>query len=196
METKVETEAKGKKHLPRKTEWGKVMTPLEALERLKNDQFSCAKEKYALILEIETMSFSSEQEKDLAELLWTFVSSRLRNRQEDLVVVCSAIRKMIGSMDVYDMDRLITFIPNNELPLPTTLEIVKMVARKFIANPPPLPDMYVLGDAIWEVFKSSVQKPQENYSAITLNALLSLSAMKSKYFRPALELFYSFYNHM
>jgi hypothetical protein len=141
-----------------------------------------------VIIEAEAVFFDANQEKELVELLWGAVlTMRRRRQQEDLVAMCSAIRKLVACMDVHDMDRLLALVPDSELAPEIELEVVKMAARKFVANPPSLPDTYLLADAAYVIFKASMLDLKDGCRAATaMNALLALSAMRSRHFQPAL----------
>ncbi|NUN97751.1 MAG: hypothetical protein HUU16_16435 [Candidatus Omnitrophica bacterium] len=144
-------------------------------------------ERRRLILAAEEMDFTGEQRMELLPLLRGFIEEfRDSNERDDLIAVGSAIRNYVALMDVSQIGALASVLePGHRAVIPQEieLEIVKMVARKFAANPPaapePEPELATRLMELAEAYLNPRVLPRGRFSAIALLALQGLAGMRS-----------------
>jgi len=93
-----------------------------------------------MICDAETLHVSGAQREQLSSILWNYISAHRDDTQSDvLTAVGSAIRKYIAMLDVSRMNEVASLLEAGHrapLSLELELEVVKMIYRKFEANPP------------------------------------------------------------
>lgn len=140
-----------------------------------------------LIVEAEVIRFAKEQVPQLLSVLWRFIESyRDSNDVEDLVAVGSAIRKLVALMDASEIGSVASLLETGHratLPLETEVELTKMIARKFRANPPqsldPEPQLAERLFGLFGAYSSPHVLPRGKHKTVAMNALLGLAGMCS-----------------
>ena len=156
---------------------------LRALRQNAGDDHTCRQ----AVIQAEAVFFTPEEEKQLGPILLRFIEDRRDSDDpEDLVAVGSAIRKYVAAMipdAVGSVASLLEAGHRATLPLETEVEITKMIARKFTANPPPAPDLQPeLGERLFALARAYLDPyvlPRRKFAAIALNAVVALTAMLS-----------------
>jgi hypothetical protein len=170
--------------------------PSDVLQRLQNDSLD-HQERRRLIIEAEVLDFAPDQLEHVTSILCEFIGEyRESNEPADLVAVGSAIRKCIATLRAtealaYAAD-LLKAGPRAQVPLEVELELTKMVVRKLTANPPSVGDFLpTLADRLFEITETYLSPrllARKNYGAITLNAILGLSLLRSRHAAEAIRL--------
>lgn len=169
-------------------EWDEnPLTPQDVLEQLQNPDIPHT-DRRQLIIEAEGLDFDVDESTVLIPLLFEFIMKyRDSNNPEDLLAAGSAIRNYVALLPLTDVGTVATLLePGHQtvLPLEIQLEIAKMVARKFTANPPhqvePEPELANHLAGLAKAYMEPHILPREKYAAVTVNALLALAAMRSK----------------
>jgi hypothetical protein len=140
-----------------------------------------------LIIEAEAINLSVEQETELAVILREFIESRRdSNDPDDVVAVGSAMRKYVACIGINDLEGLLPLLESGHKARPSTalvLELVKMVARKYAANPPakddPCPTLAKSLAKIATPYLNAYVLPHDKFAAIALNATMALVGMMS-----------------
>jgi hypothetical protein len=144
-------------------------------------------EQRQLVLETEAMGFSVEQDRELKPVLREYIERyRDSNEPEDLIAVGSAIRKYVAIMDMSDMASIASILESSHravLPVEVELELMKMIVRKFAANPPSSPNLFPkLAEQISDLTKAYLNPrilPQGKYAAVAMNGVQGLVSMVS-----------------
>lgn len=177
----------------RQEETHETLQPEEVIALLGNPNLDL-NERRRLILSAEDLDFTAEQERELLPLLRDFIEKfRDSNEREDLIAVGSAIRNYVALMDVSRIGTLASLLePGHRAVIPQEieLEIVKIVARKFAANPPaapaPEPELATRLMELAEAYLNPRVLPRGRFSAIALLALQGLAGMRSPQLEPLL----------
>ncbi len=113
------------------------LTPVDVLAELEH---LGAEATPRLICCAESLRVSGGDRDRLSSILWTYISAHRDDRRpEVLTAVGSAIRKYIAILDVSRMSEIVSLLEaghREPLTVELELEVVKMVYRKFEANPP------------------------------------------------------------
>ena len=111
------------------------------------------------------------------------------NDREDRVAVCSAVRSYVGLAETAQVESVAELLEPGYRASPTLdtlLETLKMVARKFAANPPGSPNQYpALSGQIHRVARAYLNPyvlPQGKHAAVAINAAQALAALASPEF--------------
>lgn len=161
---------------------------MSLISELQNPN-STPQQQTTIIIEAEVVNFSEDEEKILAPILLDFIQKHYGTKQENISTsVCSAIRKYVAIISVDELSTISDLLnPDYEIPIMVELEILKMLYRKFEANPPnknsAFPDIscFVYNIANEYISAHRVLKNAKYYSAATLNAVLCLVAMRDFY---------------
>ena len=140
-----------------------------------------------LVIAAEGIHFTDEQDRQLIPALMEFIESfRDSNDCEDRVAVCSAIRSYVGLAGTAQVESVAKLLePGHRASptLPTLLETLKMIARKFAANPPRSPNQYpALSGQLERVARAYLNPyvlPQDKHAAVAMNAVQALAALAS-----------------
>jgi len=149
-----------------------------------------------LVIEAEVVRFSPPHKEALLHLLRDFIEKyRDSNDRQDQIAVGSAIRKYVACMNVADVGSvglLLEAGQRGEPPLEIKLVIVKMIGRKFAANPPLAPNAEPeLADKVFELAEASLFRhvlPEGKWAAMGLEAVHALAAMLSSKAEIAIDL--------
>jgi hypothetical protein len=140
-----------------------------------------------LVIAAEGIHFTDDQDRQLIPALMQFIENfRDSNDPEDRIAVCSAIRSYVGLAGAAQVDSVANLLePGHRASLTSDmlLETVKMVARKFAANPPESPNPYpALSGQVEQVARAYLNPyvlPQNKHAAVAMNAVQALAALAS-----------------
>ena len=140
-----------------------------------------------LVIAAEGIHFTDDQDRQLIPALMEFIENfRDSNGREDQVAVCSAIRSYVGLAGTAQVESVAELLEPGYRASPTLdtlLETLKMVARKFAANPPGSPNQYpALTGQIERVARAYLNPyvlPQDKHAAVAMNAMQALAALAS-----------------
>ncbi len=141
-----------------------------------------------LIVAAEAIRFTDAQDRRLTAALAEFVTKfQDSNDPEDRLAVCSAIRSYVGMMQIDEVSAVARFLQTGHraiAPLDTTLETIKMISRKFAANPPEnvdtQPTLSEQLESIAIAFVNPHVLPHGNHAALVMNAVQALASMASR----------------
>ncbi len=140
-----------------------------------------------LVIAAEGIHFTDDQDQQLIPVLMEFIENfRDSNDREDRVAVCSAIRSYVGLVGTAQVESVAKLLEPGHRASPTVdtlLETLKMIARKFAANPPASPNQYpALSGQLERVARAYLNPyvlPQSKNAAVAMNALQALAALAS-----------------
>ena len=143
-----------------------------------------------LVIAAESIHFTDNQDRQLIPALKEFIESfRDSNVREDQIAVYSAIRSYVGLAETAQVESVAELLEPGYRASPTLdtlLETLKMVARKFAANPPGSPNQYpALSGQIHRVARAYLNPyvlPQGKHAAVAINAAQALAALASPEF--------------
>lgn len=146
-------------------------------------------DRIGLICDAETMLFmvDSERERVMAFLLEYIKENFHSTHNNTKIAVGSAIRKYIAMMDVSRANEVIPLLKTCKIHsdlLALELEIIKIVQRKFEANPPYFDDTFPeLANAIWKIAQRSIDEAifgkVDYHPTIACLAIMCLVGMRS-----------------
>jgi nitroreductase len=122
----------------------------------------------------------------LSSILWDYISTHRDDIRSDvLTAVGSAIRKYIAMLDVSRMNEIASLLEAGHrapLSLELELEVVKMIYRKFEANPPAATDTEVaLAARLWEMAQDYMRPRfilREKYATVASLAVEAIVALR------------------
>lgn len=152
--------------------------------------------KASLICDAETLQFDRDQRSRLSALLWDYIRTNRDSRKTDaLVAVGSAIRKYVAMLNVERIGEIAELLDAGhraQLPLHLELEVVKMIYRKFEANPPTQPDgQRILAERLLEMAEGYATRRQilrDYHASIAALSIEAIVAMRSERAGDALKL--------
>ncbi len=141
-----------------------------------------------LIIQAEMLRFDETQKQQLLPALWEFIMARrASNNLDDVIAVGSAIRKYVANIATENLGSMATLLEEGHCatpPLDVELEIVKMIYRRFEANPPteadPQPE---LAERVREMaldYMTPRVLPHGKHATVAMLAVQALAAMLSK----------------
>lgn len=145
------------------------------------------------ICDAETIRFQPAQRERLAITLWNFILGHRDNVRADvLVAVGAAIRKYVAMLSNDRIGEITTLLETGHramLPLDLELEVVKMVYRKFEANPPakadPQPE---LAERLWEMAQDYMRPRiilRDKHATVASLSIEAIVAMRSQFAKEA-----------
>ncbi len=140
-----------------------------------------------LVIAAEGIHFTDEQDQQLIPVLMKFIEDfRDSNDHEDRIAVCSAIRTYVGLMGTAQIEstaRLLEPGHRASADVDSLLEALKMISRKFAANPPGSPNQYPeLSDQLDQIARAYLNPhvlPHDKNAAVAMNAVQALAAAAS-----------------
>jgi len=132
-----------------------------------------------LVIAAEGIRFTDDQDRELLPALTAFIHRfRDSNDRENQIAVCSAIRTCVGLTPTTQIESVGAFLEPGHRAYPsldTLLETVKMIARKFAANPPESPNEHPTLSCQLErlarAYMSPYVLPHGKNAALAMNAL-------------------------
>jgi len=158
-------------------------TTSDILDRLERDGVTAPPR---MICDAETLRVSGPERERLSSLLWNYISAHRDDTQSDvLTAVGSAIRKYIAMLDVSRMNEVASLLEAGHrapLSLELELEVVKMIYRKFEANPPAHTNTEAaLSARLWEMAQDYMRPRfilREKYATVASLAVEAIVASR------------------
>lgn len=157
----------------------------QILDRMKNSVDDVAYQRS--IIKAEGLPVPEDKRAEVATALRKFIdANRDSNDLKTIVAVGSGIRKYVSLLDVQNLNNLVSLLEsghNASFSAETEIELLKMIGRKFAANPPavndPEPELAARLAEMAESYLKADVVSKYKFATIAMLAVEALAAMQS-----------------